>query len=149
MKSISALVIGKQWDIVTQRLLHQSFNKMLSNLGVRRSVSLLSEVSYFKQKRHEKDCNRYQNSKPADGYGCSCWEIVFTLFPPQKRMEKCTAQPPQDTSGKNQNRIPAIGTLSCGNQSFYPVVSVAPMFADKVDFFPSGLILSGCRIPCA
>ena len=85
MKSISALVIGKQWDIVTQRLLHQSFNKMLSNLGVRRSVSLLSEVSYFKQKRHEKDCNRYQNSKPADGYGRSCWEIVFTLFPPQKR----------------------------------------------------------------
>ena len=36
MKSISELVIGKQWDIVNQRLLHQSFNKMLSNSGEKR-----------------------------------------------------------------------------------------------------------------
>ncbi len=36
MKSISALVIGKQWDIVIQRLLHQSFNKMLSKRGEKR-----------------------------------------------------------------------------------------------------------------
>ena len=38
MKSISVLVIGKQWDIVTQRLLHQSFNKMLSNWGEKRTA---------------------------------------------------------------------------------------------------------------
>ena len=37
MKSISELVIGKQWDIVNQRLLHQSFNKMLSNSGEKRN----------------------------------------------------------------------------------------------------------------
>ena len=37
MKSISALVIGKQWDIVIQRLLHQSFNKMLSKRGEKRN----------------------------------------------------------------------------------------------------------------
>ena len=35
MKSISELVIGKQWDIVNQGSLHQSFNKMLSKRGGR------------------------------------------------------------------------------------------------------------------
>ena len=40
MKSISALVIGKQWDIVIQRLLHQSFNNMLSKRGEKRKQSL-------------------------------------------------------------------------------------------------------------
>ena len=33
MKSISKLVIGKQWDIVDQGPLHQSFNKKLSTEG--------------------------------------------------------------------------------------------------------------------
>ena len=39
MKSISELAIGKQWDIVIQRLLHQSFNKMLSKRGEKRKLS--------------------------------------------------------------------------------------------------------------
>ena len=55
MKSISELVIGKQWDIVTQRLLHQSFNKMLSNLGVRRKQMYLElkimEIFYLQPQR--------------------------------------------------------------------------------------------------
>ena len=41
MKSISALVIGKQWDIVIQRLLHQSFNKMLSKRGEKRTPDVV------------------------------------------------------------------------------------------------------------
>ena len=40
MKSISELVIVKQWDIVNQGSLHQSFNKKLPNLGVRRRTAL-------------------------------------------------------------------------------------------------------------
>ena len=48
------------------------------------------------------------------------------------------------TDFQRSERFPAAS-----NQPFYPVVSVAPMFADKVDLFPSGLIFFGCRIPCA
>ena len=41
MKSISELVIGKQWDIITQWLSRRSFNKKLSNRGQKRIIPTL------------------------------------------------------------------------------------------------------------
>ena len=42
MKFISELVSGKRWDIITQRILHQSFNKNFSNCGKKRIMSGMS-----------------------------------------------------------------------------------------------------------
>ena len=45
IKSISGLVIGKQWDIVTRVFLHQSFHKKLSNWEERRKISEKTNIS--------------------------------------------------------------------------------------------------------
>ena len=44
MKSILVLVIGKQWDIVTQRLLNESFNR---NCPTERRRALLTFLSIY------------------------------------------------------------------------------------------------------
>ena len=76
MKSISALVIGKQWDIVIQRLLHQSFNKMLSKRGEKRTYQEQIFTWWFDERKSAREIQTLL----AEQYGLEVHWSTITRF---------------------------------------------------------------------